>query len=61
MNIDFDSIDEHVIPMNDFRLKWRFTDKKHDKLPSQHIEQLKPLNKKASKFIWDFIVNTDLH
>jgi len=57
----FDSIYEHVIPMDDFSLKWRFTDEKHDKLPSHHLEQLKPLDNVASKFLWDFVAKTNLH
>jgi hypothetical protein len=61
MEIDFDDIFEHTIPMDQFRLNWRFTDEKYDILPKQHLEQLKPLDKESSKFLWDFIANTNLH
>lgn len=61
MKIDFDDIFEHIIPMDQFQLNWRFTDEKYNKLPKQHLEQLKPLDKEASKFLWDFIANTNLH
>ncbi len=61
MSIDFDNIFQHVIPMDDFRLKWRFTEEKYDKLPDQHLDQLKPLDKEAAKFLWDYIAKTNLH
>lgn len=38
MSVDFDNIYEHVIPMSDFNLKWRFTEEKFDKLPDEHLE-----------------------
>ncbi len=61
MKIDFDDLFEHIIPMDQFRLNWRFIDEKYGKLPEQHLEELKPLNKEASKFLCDFIANTNLH
>lgn len=61
MSIDFGNIFQHVIPMDDFRLKWRFTDEKYDKLPDQHLVQLKPLDNEAAKFLWDYIARTNLH
>ncbi len=61
MSIDFDNIFQHVIPMDDFRLKWRFTEEKYDKLPDQHLDQLKPLDSEAAKFLWDFIEKINLH
>ena len=61
MSIDFDNIFQHVIPMDDFRLKWRFTEERYDKLPDQHLDQLKPLDKEAAKFLWDYIAKTNLH
>lgn len=47
--------------MDDFMLKWRFTDERYDLLPDMHLEQLKPLSKNASRFLWDFISEIDLH
>lgn len=61
MKIDFNNIDNHIISIDDFRLKWRFTDEKYNVLPKIHLDQLKPLDKIAAKYIWDFISKTDLH
>ena len=61
MAVNFDNIYKHVIPINDFRLKWRFTDDKYDKLPDLHLSQLKPLDNLASQFLWDYISQTNLH
>jgi hypothetical protein len=61
MSIDFDNILQHVIPMEDFRLKWRFTDEKYDKILEIHIDELKPLDSEAAKFLWDYTSNTNLH
>ena len=61
MSIDFNNIFQHVIPMGDFGRKWRFTEEKYDKLPDQHLNQLKPLDKEAAKFLWDYIASINLH
>ncbi len=61
MSIDFDNIFQHEIPMDDFGRKWRFTEEKYDVLPDQHLDQLKPLDKKAAKFLWDYIAKSNLH
>jgi hypothetical protein len=61
MNVDFDSISEHVISMDNFPLKWRFTEEKYDKLPVEHVRQIKPLDKEASQFLWEFIIQSNLH
>lgn len=61
MKIDFENIFQHVIPMEEFGRKWRFTEEKYDLLPDQHLDQLKPLDKEAAKFLWDFIDKTNLH
>jgi hypothetical protein len=61
MEVGFDNIFGHVIPMDDFSMKWRFTDAKYNLLPPIHLEQLKPLDNKASKFLWDFIIDSRLH
>jgi hypothetical protein len=61
MKVDFNNIDEHIIPMTDFRLNWRFTEEKYDKLPEEHLMQLRPLDKEASTYLWDYISQTDLH
>ena len=61
MKIDFENIFHHTITLDDFRLKWRFTEEKYDKLPDQHLELLRPLNKSAAKFLSDYIDTTGLH
>ncbi len=61
MKVDFSNINEHVIPINDFRLKWRFTDRNYEKLSEEHLNQLKPLDKQASNYLWDYISQTNLH
>jgi hypothetical protein len=61
MNIDFENIYDHIIPLEDFDLIYRFTEEKCYTLPTQHIDQLKPLDKEAAKFLWDFISITNLH
>ncbi len=47
--------------MDNFQLKWRFTDEKYDKLPDPHLDQLKPLDKEASTFLWDYVEKVGLH
>lgn len=61
MSIGFDNISQHIIPMDDFRLKWRFTEEEFDMLPEQHLNQLKPLDKEASKFLHDYFAKTNLY
>jgi hypothetical protein len=61
MNLSFDHIFEHEIPLGDFVLNWRFTDERYNKLPDEHLEQLKPLDKAAAQFLWDYISGKNLH
>jgi hypothetical protein len=61
MGIGFDNILDHVIPMEDFVLKWRFTEENNNQLPQLHLDQLKPLDQQASNFLWDYIAATKLH
>jgi len=61
MSIGFDNIKGHIIKLEDFQLVWRFADKKYDLLPELHLEELLPLDKSASKFLYDFILNSTLH
>jgi hypothetical protein len=60
MSIDFDNIFQHVIPMGPFRLKWHFTEEKYNKLPDQHLDQLKPWYNGADKFLWNFVAKKNL-
>jgi hypothetical protein len=61
MRIDFDNILEHVTSIDAFDLKWRFIDEGYDKISDQHLAQLKPLDKMASEFLWDYISNSGIH
>ncbi|AHJ96006.1 hypothetical protein [Hymenobacter swuensis] len=61
MKVDFDTIHEHIIPLDNFQLKWRFTEEEYNKLPDQHLELLRPLSKAAAKFLSDYIDMIDLH
>lgn len=61
MSIDFDNIFQHVIRLDDFRMKWRFTEETYNMLPKKHLDQLKPLDNEAAKFLWDYIGKTNLH
>jgi len=47
--------------MDDFPLKWRFTDPKYRELPQGHLDQLHPLDSESSKILWDYIMDSDLH
>jgi hypothetical protein len=59
--MDFKTIDRHIIPMDDFSIKWRFTEEKYDMLPDEHLQEIKPFDSKASLFLHDFIMKTTLH
>lgn len=61
MEIDFNNIDQHIIPMSDFGRKWRFTEENYDILPDIHLDQLKPLDNKAAKFLTTFLSEVDVH
>ncbi|MFZ4056511.1 MAG: hypothetical protein ACOYKE_00160 [Ferruginibacter sp.] len=61
MKVDFDNIYTHIIPMPDFPLKMRFTNSPENAIPEIHLNQLKPLDKIAAKFLWDYIFETQLH
>ena len=61
MTVDFGNIYDHIIPMKDFDLKWRFTDDNNDNLPESHLDQIKALDKTASKFLWNYISDSGLH
>jgi hypothetical protein len=59
--IDFQNIAENRIELNEFQIKWRFTDPLYNQLPAEHLEQLTPLNKEASNFLWNYISESGLH
>ena len=57
----FDELDIHVITMGDFQLKWRFTEEKYDILPQTHLNELKPLNKKGSLYLSNYLSTCNVH
>jgi hypothetical protein len=57
MEINFENITDHTIPINDFSLNGRFI----ENLPLADLHQLKPLNNMSSKFLDDFITTKQLH
>lgn len=59
--ISLENIEQTIIPMNEFRLKWRFTEEDYDKLPQDHLDQIMPLNQIGSKYLWDLIANLGIH
>ena len=59
--IDFKNIKNHIIEMNEFQLKWRFTEEEYNQLPEEHLNQLKPLDKKASNFLDGFVSDFGLY
>jgi len=61
MKINFNNLNEDVIPLNQFSLKYRFINEKYEKLPEQHLDQLKPLGKKGARFLWDYTIQSNLH
>lgn len=61
MSISFQNIDDHIIQMNDFDLSWRFTEAEYNVIPLEHLELIKPFDKSGSKFLNNFISQTNLH
>ncbi len=55
MTVDFGNIYDHIIPLNTWGLKY------YDNLPQLHLEQLKPLDKIGSEFLWNYILDSTLH
>ena len=57
----FEDLNNHLIPMNEFTLKWRFTEEKYDCLPEQHLSELNPLDKIGSEFLANYISDCQIH
>ena len=57
MEISFETIADHTIPVHDFSLNWRFI----ENLPLSVADQLKPLNQTASDFLNEKITDKQLH
>lgn len=61
MGVGFNNLADHVIGMDYFSLKWRFIDPKYDQLCKEHLLQLLPLDVVASRFLWVYIKERNLH
>jgi hypothetical protein len=61
MEVDFDNLDNHIIPLDEFPLSWRFTDEGCNILSSEYISQFKFLDVDASKFLSDYLVKKQIH
>ena len=51
--VTLENIEQHTLPFDQFELKWRFTEEKYNVLPPHHLEQIRPLDKPASKMLND--------
>lgn len=62
MNISFANLQQCIIPIFNFELKWRFTNDKYDRLPFRDLNQLTPLNREGAYFLWKYyMIDTVLH
>lgn len=61
MSISFQNINNHIIQMDKFDLRWRFTEEEYNILPLEHLELIKPYDKIGSKFLDVFINRINLH
>ena len=61
LNMTFEQLNKHIIPMTEFTLKWRFTEKEYDCLPEQHLNELKPLDKVGAEFLANFLSDCKVH
>lgn len=50
-----------TVPMDQFPLKWRFTDPRYDVLPPAHLAQVKPLAPADARQISDMIRAAGIH
>lgn len=56
--IDIDNIQNFTVPISEFRYNWRLD---NNSIAPAHLEQLQPLNNDAARFLWDYIININLH
>ena len=50
-----------TVPMDQFPLKWRFTDPRYDVLPPIHLAQVRPLAPADAGRLWNLILQSNLH
>ena len=48
MTVYFGILYDHIIPMKNFGLRYRFTDDKYFNVPELHLNQIKAFDKSAS-------------
>ncbi|UTW61302.1 hypothetical protein KFE98_14945 [bacterium SCSIO 12741] len=61
MILGFENLSQQTTELNEFKLKWRFTEEEFDVLPAVHLDQLQPLNSNGAQFLWDYISHSGLH
>ncbi len=61
MEIAFENLIDHIIPMSQFGRKWRFTEDNYDVLPQCDLEKILPLNKEAALFLDRRIQESGMH
>lgn len=57
MNVPIDKLKKYSIEMEDFKLKWRFTDSTWNELTEDHLNQIIPLSNTGAKEISKIIKN----
>lgn len=59
--VGFENIKSHKIEMDQFPLKWRFTEEAYNVLPPEHLMQLQPLDREAAELLSKFLEDAGLH
>jgi hypothetical protein len=52
--VTLDNIETFTIPLADHGAKWIFETNNKELPPAEHLDQIFPLTKEASRFLWDF-------
>jgi len=50
-----DELIQKTIPLEEFELKWRFTEEKYNVLPQHHLAEIKPLNTDANESLGNYL------
>lgn len=58
MKVDFNNIEESIVALSESKLQWLFVG---ENIQQEHLDQIKPLDSKGAKFLWDYISDCDLH
>jgi hypothetical protein len=54
MNISLENIEEFNVPLDDYIANWIFTDESEQRASIEHEDQIFPLTKEASNFLWNY-------